>query len=202
MLLWTNVAVWCENFVHRTTILSLGTIRAKKIDKPGYVRYNTFFHAPKNNEGESNLTLITWFPHRRPLYRWMRLIKRNFLVIGLVILKLTQPLIPAENPNSSKFNGTEGVRLKTYYGLRRRWMDKSRRVRHANSDKKIIQFLSVELTCGTFGSDHILTLFIKRRESQGHTQLSVMEEGCCVKWCSPSVCGPLVFWCGTHEGFS
>ncbi len=39
----------------------------KKIDKPGYVRYNTFFHAPKNNEGESNLTLITWFCHRRPL---------------------------------------------------------------------------------------------------------------------------------------
>jgi hypothetical protein len=30
MLLWTNLAVGCENFVHRTTILSLGTIRAKK----------------------------------------------------------------------------------------------------------------------------------------------------------------------------
>ncbi len=55
------------------------------------------------------MTLITWFPQRRPLYLWMRLIKRFFLVTGLVILKLTQPLIPAENPNSSKFNGTEGV---------------------------------------------------------------------------------------------
>jgi hypothetical protein len=86
-----------------------GPSAPKKIDKPGYVRYNTFFHAPKNNEGESNLTLITWFPHRRPLYRWMRLIKRILLVTGLFILKLTQPLIPAENPNSSKFNGTEGV---------------------------------------------------------------------------------------------
>ncbi len=37
------------------------------------------------------------------------------------------------------------------------------------------QFLSVELTCGTLGSDQILTLFIKRWESQGHTQLSVEE---------------------------
>ncbi len=55
-----------------------GPSTPKKIDRPGYVRYNTFFHAPKNNEGESNLTLITWFPHRRPLYRWMRLIKRFF----------------------------------------------------------------------------------------------------------------------------
>jgi hypothetical protein len=43
-----------------------------------------------------------------------------------------------------------------------------------NLDKKIIQFLSVELTCATLGSDQILTLFIKRRESQGHTQLSVV----------------------------
>jgi hypothetical protein len=51
--------------------------------------------------------------------------------------------------------------------------DKSRWVWHANLDKKIIQFLSVELTCATLGSDQILTLFIKRRESQGHTQLSV-----------------------------
>ncbi len=57
----------------------------KKIDKPGYVRYNTFFHVPKNNEGESNLTLITWFPHRRPLYCWMPLIKNFFSVTGLVI---------------------------------------------------------------------------------------------------------------------
>jgi hypothetical protein len=32
--------------------------------EPGYVRYKTFFHVPKNNEEESNLTLITWFPHR------------------------------------------------------------------------------------------------------------------------------------------
>jgi hypothetical protein len=39
----------------------------------------------------------------------MRLIKRFFLVTGLVILKLTQPLIPAKNHNSLKFNGTEGV---------------------------------------------------------------------------------------------
>jgi hypothetical protein len=39
----------------------------------------------------------------------MRLIKSFFLVTGLVILKLTQPLIPAENPNSSNFYGTEGV---------------------------------------------------------------------------------------------
>ncbi len=92
-----------------------GPSASKKIDKPGYVRYNTFFHAPKNNDGESNLTLITWFPHRRPLYCWMRLIKRFFLVTaGLVILKLTQPLIPAENPNSLKFNGTEGVELSRY----------------------------------------------------------------------------------------
>ncbi len=87
-----------------------GPFAPKQIDRPGYVRYNTFFHAPKNNEGESNLTLITWFPHRRPLYYWMRLIKRFFFVTGLVILKLTQPFIPAENPNSSKFIGTEGVR--------------------------------------------------------------------------------------------
>ncbi len=50
----------------------------------------------------------------------------------------------------------------------------ARWVRHANLDKKIIQFLSVELTCATLGSDQILTLFIKRRESQGHTQLSVL----------------------------
>ena len=69
-----------------------GPSTPEKIDKPGYVRYNTFFYAPKNNEGKSNLTLITWFPHRRPLYRWMRLIKWFFLVTGLVILKLTQPL--------------------------------------------------------------------------------------------------------------
>jgi hypothetical protein len=88
-----------------------GPSAPKKIDKPGYVRYNTFFHEPKNNKGESNLTLITWFPHRRPLYRWMRLIKIFVLDAGLVILKLTQPLIPAENPNSSKFNGTEGVAI-------------------------------------------------------------------------------------------
>ncbi len=53
-------------------------------------------------------------------------------------------------------------------------MDKLRRVRHVNLDKKIIQFLSVELTCATLGSDQILTLFIKRRESQGDTQLSVV----------------------------
>ncbi len=39
----------------------------------------------------------------------MRLIKRFFLVTGLVILKLTQPLIPAKNPNSLNFYGTEGV---------------------------------------------------------------------------------------------
>ncbi len=91
-----------------------GPSAPKKNDKPGYVRYNTFFHVPKNNEGESNLTLITWFPHRRPLYRWMRLIKRWFLVTGLVILKLTHSLIPAENPNSSKFNGTEGVGVSQY----------------------------------------------------------------------------------------
>ncbi len=51
--------------------------------------------------------------------------------------------------------------------------DKSWRVWHANLDKKIIQFLSVELTCATLGSDQNLTLFIKRRESQGHTQLSM-----------------------------
>ncbi len=37
-----------------------------------------------------------------------------FLVTGLVILKLTQPLIPAKNPNSSKFNGTEGVHIKKW----------------------------------------------------------------------------------------
>ncbi len=80
--------------------------------KPAYVRYNTFFHAPKNNERESNLTLITWFPHRRPLYRWMCLIKRIVLVTGLVILKLTQPLIPAKYPNSLQFNGTEGVKIR------------------------------------------------------------------------------------------
>jgi hypothetical protein len=86
-----------------------GPSAPKKIDKPGYARYNTFFHAPKNNEGDSNLTLITWFPHRRPLHRWMRLIKIFFLITGLVILKLTQPLIPVKYPNSSKFNGTEGV---------------------------------------------------------------------------------------------
>ncbi len=86
-----------------------GPSAPKKIDKPGYARYNTFFHAPKNNEGESNLTLITWFPHWSPLYCWMRLIKRFFLVTGLVILKLTHSLIPAENPNSSNFYGTEGV---------------------------------------------------------------------------------------------
>ncbi len=55
-----------------------GPSAPKKNDKPGYARYNTFFHAPKNNEGESNLTLITWFPHRRPLHHWMRLIKRFF----------------------------------------------------------------------------------------------------------------------------
>jgi hypothetical protein len=65
--------------------------------------------AALNVPGESNLTLITWFPHRSPLYRWMRLIKRCFLVTGLVILKLTHPLIPAKNPNSSNFYGTEGV---------------------------------------------------------------------------------------------
>ncbi len=111
MLLWTNLAVGCENFVYRTMILSLGTIRAKKNWQTRYERYNTFFHAPKNNEGESNLRLITWFPHRRPLYCWMCLIKRFFLVTGLVKLKLTQPIIPAKNPNSSKFNGTEGVSI-------------------------------------------------------------------------------------------
>ncbi len=43
-----------------------------------------------------------------------------------------------------------------------------------NLDKKIIQFLSVELTCANLGSEQILTLFIKRRESQGHTQLSMV----------------------------
>ncbi len=83
-----------------------GPSAPKKNDKPNYIRYNTFFYAPKNNEGESNLTLITWFPYRRPLYCWMRLVKRIFLVTGLVILKLTQPLIPAKNLNSLKFNGT------------------------------------------------------------------------------------------------
>jgi hypothetical protein len=109
MLLWTNLAVGCEILRTEQRFCHWGPSAPKKIDKPGYVRYNTFFHAPKNNEGESNLTLITWFPHRRPLYCWMRLIKRFFLVTGLVILKLTQPLIPAKNPISSKFNGTEGV---------------------------------------------------------------------------------------------
>jgi hypothetical protein len=39
----------------------------------------------------------------------MHLIKRIFLVNGLVILKLTQPLIPADYPNSLNFYGTEGV---------------------------------------------------------------------------------------------
>ncbi len=58
------------------------------------------------------------------------------------------------------------LRLKTYYGLRWRWM---RHVLGPHTSCDRIQFLSVELTCTTLGSDHILTLFIKRRESQGHT---------------------------------
>ncbi len=82
--------------------------------EPGYVRYTTFFHTPKGNEGESNSTLITWFPYRSPCIvgcAWLtvKTTLRFFLVTGLVILKLTQPLIPADNPNSSYFYGTEGV---------------------------------------------------------------------------------------------
>ncbi len=98
--------------------------------EPGCVRYNTFFHPPKNNEGESNSTLITWFTYES-LYRWMRLIKRIFLVTGLVILKLTQPLIPAKKTDSSNFYGTEGVSIlalgifggKIHLALAGRWLE-------------------------------------------------------------------------------
>jgi hypothetical protein len=83
---------------------------------------------------------------------------------------------PSATDIATTRQGVYWIAVAAFYLGRARWrLDKSRRVWHANLDKKIIQFLSVELTCATLGSDQILTLFIKRWESQGHTQLSVLH---------------------------
>ncbi len=69
----------------------------------------------------------------------MRLIKRIVLDTGLVILKLTQPLIPAENPNSSNFYGTEGVANRRSYRSRKkaRAQERSREQQSAPRSKKV-----------------------------------------------------------------
>ncbi len=70
--------------------------------EPGYVRYNTFFHAPKNNEGESNLTLITWFPHRSPYIvgcAWLS----EFFSYWVGHIKIDTALNPSQKPQFFKF---------------------------------------------------------------------------------------------------